>query len=105
MIIDQEDLALLRKNGVKVKGRIASVERPAPDQLQRIADALEGLLKRPEGKSEQPVINVAAPNVNVCAPDVSVTTPNPAPPVLKWKFTIERGAYGRMTEVIATAIR
>jgi hypothetical protein len=111
MTFDDEDIAMFRKNGVKIGGEGAkpfsvALSKAEPDALARIAKALEALLSREqkESKSDAPVIHVAAPTVTVQPPEVKFTAPEPER-ITKWKFQIERGPHGAMTEIIATAIK
>jgi hypothetical protein len=106
MTFDDEDLKMFRKNGVKIDGSKSapmrvSLNSAEPEAMLRIAKALEALSKK---QSESPVVNVAAPNVTVQPPEVNMHHDS-GKPILKWKFTIERGVHGQMSEIIATAIQ
>lgn len=99
MIIDDKEIAQLRKNGIKVMtadGKQLVPKTPGKselDHLREISRVLNSILEKPEPKSGEP------PKVTVNSP-VTVNTPEP---IRKWKFTIARDAEGRMKEIIATA--
>lgn len=100
MIIDEKEIALLRKDGIKVltaDGKQLVPKKPGKselDHLKEISQLLNAVLSKPESKAGEP------PKVTVNSP-VTVNTPEPA---RKWKFTISRDADGRMKEIVATAI-
>ena len=100
MIIDDKEIAQLRKDGIKVltsDGKQLVPKKPGKselDHLREISQLLNTVLSKPESKSGEP------PKVTVNSP-VTVNTPEP---VRKWKFTISRDGDGRMKEIVATAI-
>ena len=99
MIIDTEEIARLRKSGIKVTtadGKQLVPKTPGKSELDHLRDikhVLDSILSKPESKQGEP------PKVTVNSP-VTVNTPDP---IRKWKFTISRDAEGRMKEIIATA--
>jgi len=99
MIIDDKEIAQLRKDGIKVltaDGKQLVPKKPGKselDHLKDISQVLNSILSKPEPKAGEP------PKVTVNSP-VTVNTPEP---VRKWKFTISRDEDGRMKEIIATA--
>lgn len=99
MIIDDKEIARLRRDGIKVMtsdGKPLVTKKPGKselDHLKEISQVLSSILSKPESKSGEP------PKVTVNSP-VTVNTPDP---IRKWKFSISRDAEGRMKEIIATA--
>jgi hypothetical protein len=100
MIIDDKDIARLRKDGIKVTtadGKQLVPKAPGKSELEHLRDisrALNQILDKPEAKQGE------APKVTVNTPAVTVNTPEP---IRKWKFAISRDTEGRMKEIIATA--
>lgn len=102
MNLDDQDISDLRKNGARVSGDFQQSPKPREDLLPKVIKLLESILeKRSEIKVEAPAVTVHPPTVNIEAP----VTVEARAEVGKWKFTIERDFQGRMTEVIATAIK
>lgn len=99
MIIDDKEIAKLRKDGIQVltaDGKPLVQKKPGKselDHLKDISQALNLIVSKPEPKAGDP------PKVTVNSP-VTVNTPDP---IRKWKFTISRDGEGRMKEIIATA--
>lgn len=99
MIIDDKEMARLRKGGIKVMtadGRPLVPKTPGKselDHLKEISQLLNSILSKPESKPGEP------PKVTVNSP-ITVNTPEP---IRKWKFAISRDEEGRMKEIIATA--
>jgi len=100
MIIDDKEMARLRKGGIKVMtadGKPLVPKTPGKselDHLKEISQVLNSILSKPEAKAGEP------PKVTVNTPAVTVNTPEP---IRKWKFTMSRYTEGRMKEIIATA--
>ena len=99
MIIDDKEMARLRKGGIKVMtadGKPLVPKTPGKSELDHLKDisrVLNSILEKPESNPSEP------PKVTVNSP-VTVNTPDP---IRKWKFTISRDTDGRMKEIIATA--
>ena len=100
MIIDDKEMARLRKGGIKVMtadGKPLVPKTPGKselDHLREISQVLNSILSKPESKPVEP------PKVTVNSP-VTVNTPGP---VRKWRFSVSRDGDGRMKEIIATAV-
>jgi len=100
MIIDDKEIAKLRRDGIKVTtsdGKPLVQKTPGKSELDHLRDisrVLTSILEKPDAKSGEP------PKVTVNSP-VTVNTPEP---VRKWKFSISRDEEGRMKEIIATAV-
>jgi hypothetical protein len=100
MIIDDKDIARLRRDGIKVMtsdGKPLVPKKPSMselDHLKEISQVLNSILSKSEPKSGDP------PKVTVNSP-VTVNTPDH---IRKWKFAISRDTEGRMKEIIATAV-
>ena len=100
MIIDDKEIAKLRKDGIKVMtadGKPLVAKKPGKSELEHLRDisqVLNSILAKPEPKVGDP------PKVTVNSP-VTVNTPEPP---RKWKFVISRDSEGCMKEIIATAI-
>lgn len=106
MIYDDQQIAKLRKAGVKVVSADGKPLTPEQrdkaelDYLRLILQALEAILQKPapaQVKSEPPQITVKPPEVTVNQP--------PAPdPIKEWRFTLNRNSSGQLTEIIASAV-
>jgi len=100
MIIDDKDIAQLRKSGIKVvgaNGKPILSKPPGKSELEHLRDIsslLNEVLNKPQPQNSEP------PKVTVNSP-VSVNTPEP---IRKWKFALSRDAEGRLKEIVATAI-
>jgi hypothetical protein len=113
MILDSEEIDVLRRSGAKVRVTRAS-NKPSSassknelDYLRDIAKLLLAIEQKPEPKLasfEPPTVNVSPPQVTVEPPEVTVNLP-PIERPSKWRFVIERDRSGMMKEIVATAMK
>ena len=112
MTLDDQEITRLRQNGAKVfqNGRdFAPRAKPAnsPDAtLVEIAATLKAILARPQPEPEPaaaPQVTVE-PQIIVQPAPVTVQQATPKERPRKWKFELDRGINGQLTQIIATAM-
>lgn len=107
--VDDEDIAALRRSGIKVICKSNS-EKPAGKAPKEEIDYLRDIsaqlvqLTATMNKPVPAAPKVEPPNIVVKPPEVTVNNPEPEPRIKNWKFSISRDSDGLAKEITATAI-
>lgn len=99
MTLDDNDIAVMRRNGAKITGHKPATVDEGSYYLRTILEKLTALLER-----KSPDIIVKPPDIIVKPPEVNVTAPPLPIPARKWKFEITKDQNGRTKEIVATAM-